>query len=100
MPLIRDDELLKELKFNRKDEIRGGFLGSGVALIISTFFFWIVLPNIGDDRLVVGAIVVSTLCLVGAIMAAGNAICLKLKILICISEWVGRKQLGEYVRPQ
>ncbi len=101
MPLTHDPEWQKELDFNRKVEIKDSIFGFWVTLIVSALFLAAVVSylngaDVSDTRAVITIVAASTICLVGAIRSAASVISLKLKILICVAEWVGRKQLSEY----
>ena len=104
MPLTNDNEY-NEVMESVKSEMTTTFLWSWwirVLSIGSLIFFsiwWLEHSNLSDTAKIMGTVGVCTICLVATIVSLANLIRGALVTLVASTEWVGRKQLGEYEPP-
>ena len=104
MPLIHDPEYQKELDFIKARALRENRQVWWAQLLIFGGVFvglyWVLKSIEASDSTVIAATVaVATLCVLCSIHSAVRSIHVMLTILIAATEWVGRKQLGEYKSP-
>ena len=104
MPLKFDPEYGRELKIIRDGALRenrefwwGSLLMAGglLAAVVSGLHY----SNASDGLAITATLAVSALCVIAVINSGVKTIHCSLTILTGATEWIGRKQLGEYKPP-
>ena len=104
MPLKFDPEYGREIKILRDGAQRssrefwwGSLLMAGglLAAVVGGLHY----ANVPDGLAITATLAVSALCVIAVINSGVNAVHATLVVLIGATEWVGRKQLGEYESP-
>ena len=100
MPLIDDPEFAAELEAASKKVIKSSqwywswsMISTGALL---GGVLWLAETQRWPDHLLIAAILaLSVLCIVHVVTSGVRRLLLALNIVTCVTEWVGRKQLGE-----
>ena len=104
MPLRFDAEWGAELEKNRSLATAANRRFSilsflAIFFLLAGSFWYLDQTSISDGKFVSLIVALSTLILVWIINSAVSAVQVTLVLLIATTEWVGRKQLGEYSAP-
>ncbi len=104
MPLKFDPEYGRELTVIRDKALRenrefwwGSILMAGglLAAVVGGLHY----ASAPDALAITATLAVSALCVIAVINSGVRAVHASLAVLIAVTEWVGRKQLGEYEPP-
>ena len=101
MPLIRDPEYATELD-GAKNLVQAASRPYWLWNVVGTVvllggFLWQALAREWPEHVVIaGAVSLATVCLVHVIASGIRWLIHMINIVVCVTEWVGRKQLGEY----
>ena len=105
MPLIHDPDWQSELDKIQTKVARTNVIAWWGRLIFNTIILggalWLLIYLEAPEGTMISAMVaVATLCIVATANAAADALHETLAILVSTVEWTGRKQLGEYEKPE
>ncbi len=105
MPLVRDPEFQRELDHIAEIMTSKNRVAWWVRLIVSALVLFggaytLEQLNMSDSYKMAGVVIVCSLAIINAIISAASYLGSVLTILIGTTEWIGRKQLGEYQQPE
>ncbi len=101
MPLLRDPEYEKAISKIASETLRdhighAWWLVVAAASLLSAFIVGMTLSGFTGSVLIASTTALSTVCLIVIIREIGVELHTSLVVLVGVTEWVGRKQLGEY----
>lgn len=105
MPLIYDPEFQLELDNLSAKVKRHNRTAWWARLIINAAVLggaqWLLIEfGVSEGVMITAMVALATLCIVATVNSAADATHASLTILVGALEWIGRKQLGEYVAPE
>ena len=101
MPLLRDPEYEKAISKIADETLQdhrwqAWWLITLAASLLSALIVGMVFSGFTGSVLISSTVALSTVCLIVVIRKLGATLHASLVVLVGVTEWVGRKQLGEY----
>ena len=105
MPLVHDPEWQLELDKLQAKTMRAyrtaWWVRMAICAAVLGGVLWLLIESGASEGVMISAMVAAaTLCIVATVNSATDAICAAVAILVGTVEWTGRKQLGEYEKPE